>query len=737
MISNNSSTKGKNNSKKLLLHSLQMYWWLAVICSVVYCFAGPVYTLLKIDSIRRPSNINYLSSATEESLLSQQLERMSDWMNAEGCMMLYFSVVVLSAVIGCVMFFYLQQKRQVNFYHSQPVTRTRLFINQYVVGLLLNLVPFMIMLVLMLLLIAGYGLGTSLNMTAILAHGGMMLLFSLASYSIAVLSGQLAGTALTQIALNGVLHFCVPLAAWLMQLLCNLFLATYSGAFDFVQTALKFSPLCAAVLYIDNIPSAVLMNRTTMSVPPMNMGLVLTQLALIVLLTVLSWFLYQKRASEAAGKALVYRVSEPLLKAYLMFVISIAAGLVFMAVGSKLFFYFAVVVFAILTHMTCEVIIQHDFKAMGKRLPQCAVIVVLILAIVGVLRYDVLGYDMYLPKPEQVERVSLVVDSSENSSWLGYDIDGEISFSHDDGVKQQVHALLEPIVTEKNYRASSFNGSIVVDGSGNYSSVRVYYELKNGKKAARQYRAVPTNALEENYRELYNLSAYREMLYRNVLQTSPETVKEVWVNDVLAEDAKVLLQAYQQDLRERNFEALTKGELARIGLSSGQRDGRWQNNVIYESDKRTAALLTETQLKAEQRGIDYYDYDEILIFRCESTERRMIDEIDRKLFSIETTEDADTMIAETRTESASAKESGELSAKDCIQRLEGLAQLAGRIEGTDAVAAFCRQTNLHSSGGDFVHYDDSHFALLHYVDVYNDGWQIRRLYEDTLPAQYQ
>ena len=63
-----------------------------------------------------------------------------------------------------------------------------------------------------------------------------------------------------------------------------------------------------------------------MSVPPMDMGIVLTQLALIVLLTALSWFLYQKRASEAAGKALVYRVSEPLLKAYLMFVGSIAAG---------------------------------------------------------------------------------------------------------------------------------------------------------------------------------------------------------------------------------------------------------------------------------------------------------------------------------------------------------------------------------------------------------------------------
>ena len=49
------------------------------------------------------------------------------------------------------------------------------------------------------------------------------------------------------------------------------------------------------------------------------------------------------------------------------------------------------------------------------------------------------------------------------------------------------------------------------------------------------------------------------------------------------------------------------------------------------------------------------------------------------------------------------------------------------LERTDAVAAFCRQTNLYSSSGDFAHYDNSHFALLHYADAYNDGWQMTRL----------
>ena len=186
------------------------------------------------------------------------------------------------------------------------------------------------MIVVMMLIVMAYGLGGALNMAAILQHGVYLLLLLWASYSIAVLAGQLTGTILTQIALNAVLHFCVPVAAYIMNLLCNTFLSTYNGTFDWLTPALHASPLCAAFVYLDILPYST---DGVMTIIPMSGGMIAAQLAIAVGCSVLSWALYQKRASEATGKALVYKASESLLKAYLMFVVSLTAGMIFMVIG--------------------------------------------------------------------------------------------------------------------------------------------------------------------------------------------------------------------------------------------------------------------------------------------------------------------------------------------------------------------------------------------------------------------
>ena len=113
MTSNNSSTKTSRKRGTFLMHSLRSYWWIAVICSVVYGFAGPVFTMLKLDSVTSVGNVS--SFTTEELLLHTQMNQMARWFRAEGFIPLYFSAIVLAAVIGCVMFFYLQQKKLVNF----------------------------------------------------------------------------------------------------------------------------------------------------------------------------------------------------------------------------------------------------------------------------------------------------------------------------------------------------------------------------------------------------------------------------------------------------------------------------------------------------------------------------------------------------------------------------------------------------------------------------------------------
>ena len=743
MTSNSSSIKQSHKQKgSLLLHSCRSYWWLVVTCAVVYGFAGPIFTLLNISDILSPSTSNYPASQTEEMLHQQHLESLAKYLSTEAFIFLYASAVVLAAVIGCVMFFYLQQKKQVNFYHSQPIHRTRLFLNQYITGLIVNVIPLVVMIVVMMLIVMAYGLGGALNMAAILQHGVYLLLLLWASYSIAVLAGQLTGTILTQIALNAVLHFCVPVAAYIMNLLCNTFLSTYNGTFDWLTPALHASPLCAAFVYLDILPYST---DGVMTIIPMSGGMIAAQLAIAVGCSVLSWALYQKRASEATGKALVYKASEPLLKAYLMFVVSLTAGMIFMVIGNRLFFYFAVVSFAILTHMTCEVIIQRDFKAMVKRLPQCGVILVLILAVVGLFRFDVMGYNSYLPAPEKVEKVSLELrDEAFSPDALPLND----NYSQDVQVKEQVYQLLEPIIYGKLYRDAEQDRYISTRDEDT-TSIEVSYILTNGKRVSRTYDDVPRSAIEENYAALYNQSAYREADYKAVLALQPEWIREIAVdsqslagdrwegvaikrengvivplnadNDVPVDKklyafASQFLQAYQQDLRERTFETLTQAERYRVELGVPyEEDGRtmWPycQLTVFTGDKRTVALLDSLQLEPETH---YYNYEEALLFRCTQG----------------TVEDIYELYAQK--EQQASENNQKLTKDDYLQLFAaGKAVLLGSVEGSEQVAAFAKQMNLMSSQYLFTRMDESQFVLLKRVEGGQEYCSVHQVYAGT------
>ena len=766
MTSSSLSTKTETKAGKrgvFLMHSLRSYWWIAVICSVVYGFAGPVFTMLKLDSITSGSYVREISAG--ELLMQTQMNQMVRWFRQEGFVPLYFSAIVLAAVIGCVMFFYLQQKKQVNFYHSQPITRTRLFLNQYAAGLILNIVPLLVMIAVSFVVVAAYGMGSIINIGAILQHTLYMLLFLLASYSIAVFAGQLAGTMATHMAINAVLHFGVPLAAWILNLMYSLFFATYNGS-QIIESSLKFSPFCAAFQYLSDI--SYRSNSYVMTTEAMAGSVLAAQIGMTVLLSAASWFLYQKRPSEAAGKAMVYPISEPILKAYLMFIVGIAAGLVFQAVGSRMFFYFAVITFAILTHMTCEVIIQHDFKAMGKRLSHCAVILVLILAVVGAFRFDLLGYDSYLPEPDEVQQVSLVVQGAERIN--NYGDDG--TFTQDTDVKQGVYDLLQPVVNEKLYRSSDFDGNrSPYDYYENQktTSITVQYRLKNGDVKSRIYRAVTAESIEENYKSLYNQQGYRETVYAEVLNAAPETVYHMTVNNTLIYNQETdaerrvmetttaridgeivvtteavsktypekemqnydtmaaILEAYKQDVRDRQFDALKTAQKYTIEIqlpqkpSSGPYSSYYYFQMpVYEADTQTLAILNQMDIDKNERN-----FSDALIFRCEEkTEAELRDMLNVAYNLLE--EDA-----------KSQKDIDNMNVERCMELLSSQAELTGHISGVEQVNQFIQECDLLSGGGIFAEFDNTHFVLLRYNHTGSNDWQNQLFYKGTVPAQYQ
>lgn len=755
----NKTYKAKRHSS-FLLYTLRSYWWIAVICSIVYGFAGPVFTMLKLESAANVTRYGVFS--TEEVFLQQQANEMASWFRAEGFMMLYVSAIILAAVIGCIMFFYLQQKKQVNFYHSQPITRTRLFLNQYVVGLLLNIIPLLVMIAISFLLVAVYHLGSILNLGTIITHTLYICLFLIASYSIAVFAGQLAGTVMTQISLNAVLHFAAPVAVGVLHLMCSLFYATYSGPYSSWYASLKFSPICAAVQYLDSIPYQRAMTMTT---APMDGSIIAVQLGLAIVLSVLAWLLYQKRPSEAVGKAMVYPITEPILKTYLMAVISLLCGVLFSEFGGSMFFYFAVISFAILTHMTCEVILQHDFKAMGRKMPQCAVILVLILTVVGIFRFDLLHYDSYLPEPKHVMQVSLVVSNADASG----EMDAHSYYSQDAAVKQSIHDLLQVVIDQKQYKRSNFFKDARTNMEyGDTTSVIVYYQRANGRIQHRIYRGVPAESITEQYQALYDQRAYREAIYSDILTLSPEQVMQLTVGNnavytrqnyeemrmietvdmavdgeiavttipAAAEDLKpqrdngtpntyqkmeAILQAFKQDLVERQFTTLTKPRQCRLELQLSTRDHaygyRYLVFSVYEDDWRTMALLDQFDISSDER--EYDTLQDAWIFRCEPSSeaelRRMLEQAYQEL-------------QDTTPEPSDAQ---------FIQQFSRYGELTAHIQEQEQVAQFCRESNLLNGAGCFAAMDTTHFVLLGTDKGYGGGISMQLLYQDTLPEQYR
>ncbi len=779
--------KRTTGNHSLLRHTLSSYWWLAFACGVVYFFAGPVFTLLYLNGM----NFDATHYTFPMDLHQQNIEQIARWMSAEGMLPLYLSAVVLSMILGCVMFAYLQHRRQVNFYHSQPIHRTRLFINQYGVGFVMNMVLMLVMLAVSMLMVVMYGLGEGLAFGGIVRHVVNIFVLSLASYSISVLAGQLTGTVLTHLALMLVMHFGIPLATVVIAYMGEIFFATFN--FEFPMVMLNFSPLCAMIALLADYSTRYLVYMTA---PAMSTSMLVILLIIGIGFAVLAWALYQKRPSEATGKSLIYPITEPIVKAYLMFVGALGGGFIFYAVGDKAFFYFGIVVFAVLIHMVCQVIIEHDFKALFRKLNHCAVIVVMICAVVGIARFDLLGYDHYLPHPDKVSAVSFQINNID-------DYYASPVKTSDPAVKQQVYDLLKPVIGEELYRSSQFDGYQrvlpadikVTSDTVKYININVTYELNSGREVTRQYRDVALGAVQENFAELYNNQAYRESYYGEVLQAPFDKVTYLYIdnytlynpniNDVrekvaveysnavvysetvpypvydkemavlyeivdsaavtlpsgkntmmpdeyspeAAQLAKALYQAYQKDLLDRDFHTLEQVIEKNISIQ------------ILKEGSMTSSRGYSTM----HYNLPVYASDKrtMAILEQYNLHKAVADYSYNVALIVRCDETTEADMRDVLNNIGKYNEIGILTEQEL---LDGIAAnnagvVVGRIEGKDAINAFITETKLRNGAAIFRTFDTTHYVLMQYpYDV--DGtdakeWRVELFYSDTVPVRYQ
>lgn len=524
-----------------------------------------------------------------------------------GC----FFTAVVAAVTG---FSYLQSKKQVDFYHSLPVRRERLFFSRYLGGCLMTMIPYGAAVAASLFGVAGaHGVFCG-ELARTAAQGlSMFLLLFLVFYTLSILAMLLTGRILTGLLLTGFLNLYGVLCAGMAGRMMNYYFDNYydpsSGNFgpeDFV------SPVSLA----SKIGSRL---KDGEAVSPGIWAFLWIAGALLLFLCVTA---YRKRASEAAGNAFVWRWMEPVIK-----VAAVIPGALWVAnllqwigyLSSPAMMILTVALAALLLNGIIEFIYSQDLKNIWRHkisgIAGLAGAVLLLLAFQG----DWFGYDRWLPARDQVESMALYY-------WDGDGVFCQGSWSVSDRTGQALEGLtknFEPLyeMAEDTIREPGENS-----GQG-LTQVILRYRMKNGMDAWRQY-TVPVEEADGAMELLSRDPAFREQAYP-LADRDAENVTDIFFCDW--KDLRGTYQAVNLERRElkefldifrREEASFSYGELKEktplgtVMLDCLKECGYWNSSIeyyVYPEFSETLRFLEQKGIRLRQET----DYGEILSIQAE------------------------------------------------------------------------------------------------------------------------
>ena len=315
--------------------------------------------------------------------------------------------VIMAVVCGVALFAYLHNRQKVDFYHSLPLSRTRLFANNFLTGALCTLSTYFVMLAITLACVYAMGFGEAADWGAI---GGTVLcnlIFFLLIYALAVLTTIVCGNTVVTLLLLAWVYFSPLLVRMLQIALLGKFYETYAsaGELDGTIAALR---LCPVMEYftVDGIRYG---GVATLGQTGSAAGLLAGYLAAAAVVTALAAFLFRHRRSERAGTALAFDRSKLPVKVYICLIMGVAFGALFNLIAGDFWFWPGLVIGTVLFHWIVEIIYAFDFRAIfAKPLHLLAILVVLFAGMLA-MQFDVTGYDTWLPDREDITAVDINV----------------------------------------------------------------------------------------------------------------------------------------------------------------------------------------------------------------------------------------------------------------------------------------------------------------------------------------
>ncbi len=524
-------------------------------------------------------------------------------------------IIVFAFVMSVSFFAYTHSKVKLDFYHSQPISRTKLFGVNYVSGILAVLPIFLISLGLSLAIAVASGYGNIINYTAL----GMVILESvvyyLAIYTIGVFCAIICGHTIVTMLLYVFTLFAFPLYVLAHEGFKGIFYITYAMERGLEDLLYNLSPI---VQYFAQ-------DLTTISLIAYLLG--------TAIVAVFALFLYKIMPSETAGSAISFNKSRILLKYYV--VTLFAAGLTILFYGinsthtnSYVWLAIGAVIGIALMHWIVEIIYEFDVRSIRKGLIPLAIYSVIFAGYLIVGVNDLTNYNESLPDRDKIESVYFDVERIQNIPQfqnMYYDDRMKLELTSPE-IIDAVYAMAENGVerlpefyndtdTDNNILYDTTDAELVAtttegvttltpvsDELSDYRWIEIYFTLENGQSFARSYPVIDRELAKNAFNIIYNSNEFllkthpvftvpREDVAHIAAHTekdlATENVIETQTNDSVT--MQNILNALSQDLQNTTY--LDIADKKPIGIL----------NVSYfdEWDKRALAQVNLDDLQFE------------------------------------------------------------------------------------------------------------------------------------------
>ncbi len=634
MMSKNSSSVKTISVRGMQRELFRRRIWAAVLSCLFFLLYYPAGVIMLITGVQAKSQyFQYTASQMQYASMSQ----VSRWIGLQQPGV--YGVVVLAVLLALEGYSYLNNRRKLDFYESQPVPGTARFWAIYLNGLLLYAIPYACSLLLSVAIAAGmHAMSGPIAVNALYAFVRISFLF-LAVYSTAILAVMLTGNLLVAGGLTALFLGFEEVLRYVLYHYASMLLRTFYsdgmkdtifsciGAYNqFLNTDIWRRGMTTTEegyrlygIYGIEIPTMDFLRKAFVQ----GWTCDLRVLVLGAVAVILAFVCYKKRKTESAGRALAFPITRFPLKLAVGIPAALFVGVLITNMynvsrksAATAITMLGIVLTAVLLACALEILYDFNIRSVFRRFWQAGIVGAAALLIFCIYRFDLTGYDRYVPDADKVESVTLVGEDANRGyvdSTLEY-VDS-YTFLKEHMKLTEIEAVREIAFAGQQNRINN-DGQSYQYGSGDAQGweALVFYHMKDGRTIARAI-TIPYTIDPQLMNAVVGSKEYKKAVYEGSDSLNEKTLQNLAQNGYIGYDCgygtkrkegasfEEFYKAYAKDLEQYDFTLASTKEpvgVVYVGLQEGFSSYSYLLNYeIYDTYTNTIAYLKEQGIYQE------------------------------------------------------------------------------------------------------------------------------------------